>query len=608
METQKMDRNRLFFFICITGIFVLWMQFNRSAQQEELEKQKQIATQDTVRIVDTLRTTVVESKSSLGEKGSAQYSSVADVVENNIPDQELVVETPYYRVVMQNKGGTIQSLLLKELKSIHSEEFPMVLSSEKGSVLGLSFGDQDLSQSNWTLEAPKLTKENGIGDKAIVYTLNASGDETLDIAFSIVLRTGEKVVRTYTFEGATHDIHHKVTVENSFDGDFAILWGSGLIETEELPAEGGLIPTQNIFNEFVFSNGESVSREALNEQAKFNDQEGSVRWFGTRKKYAAAIVNFGKGTEHILRVAPVGTEEEISSQTHTYAIEVDNTGYQNGALDFKFLVVPLKYSELKEYGEKYERILFSGYEWFLRADIWYVKLCGLILNLLNWFYGLIPNYGVAIILLTLLVRFILFPLTAAQTRSMSKLQEHAPALKEIREKNKGNAQKTQAEMMAYYRKNGVNPAGGLLGCLPMFLQFPVFIALFNVLSRAVELKEQPFLLWVSDLSRPDVITSAVTVPWIYPEGITILPLFMAVTMYFQTKMTITDPNQKAMVWMMPIMMFIFSSSFPSGLVLYWTVSNVFTIAQTALLKKNKKPVVTTAPVGPSKTTSSKKNK
>jgi YidC/Oxa1 family membrane protein insertase len=246
------------------------------------------------------------------------------------------------------------------------------------------------------------------------------------------------------------------------------------------------------------------------------------------------------------------------------------------------------------YGQGYEKIIFSGWENFMRADIWYVKLCGFVLKLLNTFYKLIPNYGIAIIILTLLVRLVLLPLTIlpltmAQTKSMSGMQEHQPAIKEIKAKYRGNPQKANQEVMAYYKEKGVNPMGGMMGCVPMLLQFPVFIALFNVLGRALELKEAPFFLWISDLSRPDVLIAAIQIPWLFPAGITILPALMAITMYFQTKMTITDPNQKAMVYMMPVMMFFLSASFPSGLVLYWTVSNIFTIGQTVFLKKQKKP-------------------
>ena len=162
------------------------------------------------------------------------------------------------------------------------------------------------------------------------------------------------------------------------------------------------------------------------------------------------------------------------------------------------------------------------------------------------------------------------------------MAQHQPEIKKIQEKYKGERQKMQMEMMAYYKTQGINPLAPVMGCLPALLQMPVFISLFNVLGRAVELHDAPFVGWIRDLSLPDVIMASVKVPFFFPVGLTVLPIFMAGTMWIQMKMTIKDPNQKMMVWLMPIMMFVFSGSFPSGLVVYWTVSNIFTIAQTKI--------------------------
>jgi YidC/Oxa1 family membrane protein insertase len=282
-------------------------------------------------------------------------------------------------------------------------------------------------------------------------------------------------------------------------------------------------------------------------------------------------------------------------------------------LNFDLRVMPLHYASIRALDRNFEQILFTGWEWFLRADVWYVKLCGLVLNLLNMFFSWIPNYGFAIILLTLLVRFITLPLSINQTRQAAKLAIHQPEIRRIQEKFKGERQKMQAEIMAYYQRQGINPMAPLLGCFPLLLQMPVFIALFNVLGRAVELHEAPFFLWIGDLSRPDVVWAGLKIPFLFPVGLTVLPFFMAATMWVQMKMTIKDPNQKAMVWLMPIIMFVFSGSFPSGLVLYWTISNLFTIGQTRVFgtvtppTAGSTPKVTISPA-PSKTGKSAKKK
>jgi YidC/Oxa1 family membrane protein insertase len=215
-----------------------------------------------------------------------------------------------------------------------------------------------------------------------------------------------------------------------------------------------------------------------------------------------------------------------------------------------------------------------------------VWICKWLLKLLKFFYSIIPNYGVAIILVTFIVRAFTTPFTVKQlksTRAMSKLK---PQLDEINVKYRSDPQKKQAAIMELYAKNGVNPLASCTGgCLPMLIQMPIFMGLFFVLGRAIELRGMPAFLWITDLSKSDVVWSGFTIPFVMPAGLAILPWIMVVTTYFQTKVTMSgsagmDPaQQKMMTWMMPAMMFFFSAVMPSGLVLYWIVSNFWSIAQ-----------------------------
>jgi YidC/Oxa1 family membrane protein insertase len=202
-------------------------------------------------------------------------------------------------------------------------------------------------------------------------------------------------------------------------------------------------------------------------------------------------------------------------------------------------------------------------------------LCVLLVPTLNFFHALLPNYGVAIILLTLLVRIIFWPLTHKSTESMKRMQAIQPRLKEIQAQFKSEPQKLQQETWALYREHKVNP---MSSCLPMLIQIPVFIALFTVLRSAVELRFAPFL-WIADLSEPENLF-----PGLLPlvPALNILPFFMAGTMLLQSKLTpaMGDPaQQKMMMWMMPAMMLFMFYSMPSALVLYWTVSQVLAIVQ-----------------------------
>ncbi|HLU70095.1 MAG TPA: membrane protein insertase YidC, partial [Fibrobacteria bacterium] len=402
----------------------------------------------------------------------------------------------------------------------------------------------------------------------------------LSITFSAVLPDGIPVSRTYTFEPGARFVRHRFTAPEGAIRSYAVDWKGGLEETDRMSEGRGIGLTATYFSEVVFDNGSSVSRESFTGEESFNAESGVLRWAGLRRKYVAVILDFGREVSDRLDATGLADPGLPKDAPQRYTLRVAGSSDAQGALNFDLRVMPLHYKSIRALDRNFEQILFTGWEWFLRADVWYVKLCGLVLNLLNMFFSWVPNYGVAIILLTLLVRFITLPLSINQTRQAAKLAVHQPEIRKIQEKFKGERQKMQAEIMAYYQRQGINPMAPLLGCFPLLLQMPVFISLFNVLGRAVELHEAPFFLWIRDLSRPDVVLEGLKIPFIFPVGLTVLPFFMAATMWVQMKLTIKDPNQKAMVWLMPIIMFVFSGSFPSGLVLYWTVSNIFTIGQT----------------------------
>ncbi len=211
---------------------------------------------------------------------------------------------------------------------------------------------------------------------------------------------------------------------------------------------------------------------------------------------------------------------------------------------------------------------------------WWRWICYPTMWLLNFFYGFIPNYGVAIILLTILVRLVFWPLTRKSTEGMKKMQEIQPKLKELQAKFKDNPQRLQQETFALYREKKVNP---LSSCLPMLIQIPVFFALYKVLGASVELRHAGFL-WIADLSEPEHLFAA----WFPFGGLNILPILMAVTMYLQSKLTPSagDPAQQRMMTIfMPIMMLWMFYNFAAALSLYWTLSQVMSIIQMWLIRR-----------------------
>jgi YidC/Oxa1 family membrane protein insertase len=196
---------------------------------------------------------------------------------------------------------------------------------------------------------------------------------------------------------------------------------------------------------------------------------------------------------------------------------------------------------------------------------WFTFISKPLFKVLEWFHGLVGNWGWAIVLVTLLIKLILFPLSYKGMMSMQKLKDLAPQMKELKEKYGKDPQKMNAKMMEMYKKNGANPMGG---CLPMILQIPIFFAIYRVLLNAVELQGAPWMLWITDLSLKDPLF--------------ILPVLMGASMWYQQKITpntMTDPMQQKIFQWLPVVMTIFFVTFPAGLVLYWLVNNIFTIVQ-----------------------------
>ena len=234
-----------------------------------------------------------------------------------------------------------------------------------------------------------------------------------------------------------------------------------------------------------------------------------------------------------------------------------------------FFVGPKKQSLLWNLGMK-DVMEFGMWRWLCYPLVW----------VLNLFNGWIPNFGVAIILLTILVRLLFWPLTRKSTEGMKKMQEIQPLMKEIQAKYKDNPQRLQQETWQLYREKKVNP---MSSCLPMLIQIPVFIALFNVLRSAVELRYAPFL-WIADLSEPEGLFAS----WFPFGGLNLLPILMAVSTALQsyfTPSTGDKKQQQMMMVMMPAMMLIMFYSFPSALSLYWFLSNIFSIVQMWLIRR-----------------------
>ncbi len=568
-----MTRNMILGWALLMGLFLAWTQYKSKQAEEFRQQQAEIALADSLAQagVEENRSGAAlssprEPRAPAGEQPSRETRETRPTAAQDAERRIITVETEHFTVVLDGQGGRISELRVPSIAG-KAPYNPLLIRPDSEGALTLSLNGTSLADVIWAAD----TEETWFRVDSVPLT----------ITFSTTLQSGEPVERAYTFVPGESFVRHRVFARDGAIRSYAVEWNGGLEETDRIETARGIGLLATYFSEIIFHNGSMTQRESFDGDKSYNVQSGVIRWAGMRRKYVAVVMDFGRDIHDRLEATGF-SDPTNSSAPRRYSMRIAGNTDETGVLNFDFRVMPLHYATIRAADRGFEQILFSGWEWFFRADVWYVKLCGLVLNLLNMFFGWIPNYGIAIILLTFLVRFITLPLSINQTRQAAKLAVHQPEIRKIQEKYKGERQKMQMEIMEYYRKQGINPMAPLLGCFPLLLQMPVFIALFNVLGRAVELHEMPFFGWISDLSRPDVIWSGFTVPFIFPVGLTVLPFFMAFTMWIQMKLTIKDPNQKALVWIMPIMLFVFSSSFPSGLVLYWTMSNVFTIGQTKI--------------------------
>jgi YidC/Oxa1 family membrane protein insertase len=361
---------------------------------------------------------------------------------------------------------------------------------------------------------------------------------------------------------------------------WGLSWAGGLRKTEETHAQRG-----PYFHGSVFAEGKVQKKDPSKLKEGAVEFPGHTRFVAVHSKYfVGAIVPRGddQGPSKLWRAG--SNDAETPSMGGEILVE-RASGLAADVVGYDVYVGPLDYARLKETGLGIELTVDLGWSWVR-------PLSRGILGLIIWMHGIIPNYGVVIILFSLLINALFFPLTYKSTKSMRDMAALKPRLDALKEKYKKEPQKMSEATMRLYKEAGVNP---LAGCLPLLLQMPIFFALYAVLFHTIELRQAPFFGWIRDLSQPDVLFH---LPFAIPfvgTGISLLPIVMGITSFFQSKATMVDPNQKAMIYMMPVMMTFIFFSMPSGLVLYWLMSNLFTIGQKALMKPS--PVAQAAAEG-----------
>ncbi len=467
------------------------------------------------------------------------------------------VERERYSVELTNRGAGIRNWVLADYREKDGSQTVLPTGETPNDVALLTplreLGVGDLSQARFALEA-----EDGV---TYTYFLD---------------RGGVAVRKTFTFPGDGYDFTLRVEIENhaniSVTSEFGVEWPSHVSKKTDFREQSFAALHQGGVETKLL--GEIGKRSFFSEAQSVYAYSGEIEWLAAQSNYFVGVLVPDDPGRAIARFASL--EPGIAAIGQLSFTPVHIPPGQGVAREFRGYVGPKLPERLEAFGSNTIQTIDFGWAWVAPMTRFFAWL-------LHSIYSFVPNYGVAIILLTILVRVVTIPLTTKQMRSMERMRALQPQLKEIQEKHKGDKQAQSEKTMELYRREKVNPLGG---CLPMVLQLPVFIGLFYALRSSIDLRQAPFIGWIDDLSAPEALFM---IPGL-ELPLRILPLIMGGTMVLQQRMTpmpSADPAQaKMMMIIMPIMMTVLFYQFPSGLVLYWMVSNVLAIANQRWVGRN----------------------
>ncbi|GJL51663.1 MAG: membrane protein insertase YidC [Nitrospirales bacterium] len=480
------------------------------------------------------------------EKGQLSLDA-SQASETDQQEQIETIETPLYRAQISNRGAEITSWQLLRYLTQSEDPLPVELVYAEGQFnepLSLEVSDQDTTklfqQGLYTVQRDFSTLDENHPVGHMTMTLQ-SKEKDLWIQKEFTFHHDSYVVDVVIkSEGIEEDLN--VLLGTNFG---IVEWGQGFI--------GSLGPAWMI--------GEKLEKELpeLNESDAVDtkphvERTGDIRWAALQDKYFMSVVipENAEGVfaiEELENVITAGVQFPGSSEQQSYA--------------FRLFAGPKQFDLLKDFQLGLEDTIDFG--WFI-YDSWSVvkAVAKPLFYVLRYFYDYTQNYGIAIILLTVCIKLLFVPLQYKSYKSMQGMQKIQPKVLEIQNKFKDDRERLNKELMKLYKDHKVNPVGG---CLPMFLQMPAFISLFNILYMTVDLRQAPFMLWITDLSVPD--------PYY------LLPILMGASMVLQQKImpTTMDPTQAKMMLILPVFLTFLFLTFPAGLVLYWVTNNVLTITQ-----------------------------
>jgi YidC/Oxa1 family membrane protein insertase len=548
-----MEQSRLFIAIAISFlIFFLWSKFFAPQPPQVPSEAVKEETQS--------QPAQTEVKKPVGD---VKAEPVKPVVVNKPSKtaRTLTVDTPLFKMTLSEKGGAVTGLVLKEYREAIEKDSPLKELIHKdtsgGSVLVALSGQ---GQADFETAVFSTDLEND--------TLEIK-DGPSQIKFQYQAENGLIVEKIYSFTPDSYLIDLKVEVYNGGDQAYQ---GSLAVELRNsINKDAGRLGFEGPSG-YVDGNLQQIKVKDIDEQNKFS---GNIRWVAIEDRYfMTSIIPEGDFNGHMKLVL---NDKFLKNQIVKDIIGL--SPQKSDSVTLKLFMGPKSLSLLKSFNNHLDKAInFGWFDFLAKPCLWFM----------NFIYKYIPNYGIAIIILTIVTRGIFWPLAKKSYKSMGEMRKIQPLMQEIREKYKDDKTRMNQEMMTLYRTYKINPMGG---CLPMLIQLPVFFALYRMLYSAIELRHAPFFGWITDLAAPDrLFNFGFKIPLMEPPyGIPVLTLIMGASMLLQQKMTPTpgDPAQAKMMMLMPVVFTFIFINFSSGLVLYWLVSNIFSMAQQYYTQKRK---------------------
>jgi YidC/Oxa1 family membrane protein insertase len=492
------------------------------------------------------------------------------------PGRDITVRTDLFTAVFSENGAALKSLVLNRYRENVKKDSPgkevVTNNPEEGYPLKFSWGDMVGADLFYQAETASLDLRGETKTATLLMRADA-GD-------------GITVERRYSFDKDSYLFSVDIAVKNT--GNHPVQ-GIPSLEQINAPFERGNNPADRFLfkGPIAFINGKRLEVPAKEFAGGPKTEQGSIEWAGYEGNYflRAVLPQEVDASSFTMSGNDKLTTTSLAGKLETIAPGAEKT------YSYKVFYGPKNVRELHAIGHNLEySVDFGWYDVIARP---------MLLWLLIPVYSVVRNYGVAIILVTILFKLLLWPISQKGLKSMKNMQKLQPKMAKLKEKYKGDPTRLNQEMMNLYKTYKVNPMGG---CLPILVQIPIFFALYKVLMQSIELRHAPFMLWINDLSAPDRLPLWFNIPDIGPfigGGLPVLTLLMGASMWYQQKITPTtaDPTQAKIMMFMPVLFTFMFLNFPAGLVLYWLVNNLLSIVQQKLILRQTEKSAKVTPDG-----------